>query len=79
MRIAGIALIWVGVIMLLRNMGIIQVVDWNIIWPVLLIIAGGSLKHFKHGMKCGMGGSCGTCGTNDHKCEGENCGTCKVK
>lgn len=73
---------WVGIVYLLRNIGIIQIVDWNIIWPVLVIIAGSSLKHCKpwmmHGMggKCGMGG-CGKCGGDGHKCEGPDCNVCK--
>lgn len=53
---------WVGVIYLLKNIGIIQIVDWSIVWPVLVIIAGFSLKHCKsymmHGMMC-KGGKCG--------------------
>ncbi|MBI5078009.1 MAG: hypothetical protein HZB11_01405 [Candidatus Yonathbacteria bacterium] len=74
MRITGIALIWIGVIALLKNIGIIQVVDWSIIWPVILIIAGSSFKRGKHGMMCGMGGKCGMCkGDEGHKCEGPNC------
>lgn len=83
MKIAGIALIWVGVVYLLKNIGIIQVVDWNIIWPVLVIIAGFAVKHCKHSMSCGMGGKCGMCGTGDSKkceggkCGGAGCGECK--
>ncbi|MGB2580638.1 MAG: DUF5668 domain-containing protein [Minisyncoccia bacterium] len=77
MKIAGIALVWFGVVALLKNIGVIRIVDWSIIWPVLLIILGLSLKHFKHSMACAIGGKCDTCGTGaSHKCEGENCGTC---
>ena len=69
-------MVWVGVIALLKNIGIIQVVDWRIIWPVLVIIAGFSLKHCKSMMYGGMckGGKCEMCGNGgEHKCEGPNC------
>lgn len=72
---------WVGALYLLQNLGVIRPIDLSIIWPVALIIIGVSLKHCKypagHGMMCGMGGKCGMCKGDDHKCEGENCGTCK--
>lgn len=69
---------WVGALYLLQNLGIIRIIDWSVIWPVALIILGISLKHFKHGMMCGVGGRCGVCKVgDDHKCEGEGCGTCK--
>lgn len=71
MRIAGIALVWVGVVYLLRNIGIIDVINWSIVWPVLVIIAGFSLKHCKsmmHGVMC-KGGNCGMCAGG--KCGGE--------
>lgn len=70
---------WVGVVAFLKSLGIIQIVDWSIIWPVALIILGSSLKHTeKHGMLCMVGGNCGTCGKgSDHKCEGDACGVCK--
>ena len=80
MKIAGIALIWVGALALLKNLGVIPVIDWNIIWPVVLIIAGTSLKHFKRSVMCGFGGKCKMCASgkgDDHKCEEGECGMCK--
>ncbi|MFA5997155.1 MAG: DUF5668 domain-containing protein [Candidatus Paceibacterota bacterium] len=78
MKVAGYALLWFGVLALMKNVGILRVVDWSVIWPVLLIVAGLSLKHCKHGMMCMAGGKCGMCGKGDgHKCEGDNCNVCK--
>jgi len=37
MKIVGIVLVWVGVVALLKSLGIIRIVDWSIIWPVLFI------------------------------------------
>ncbi len=81
MKTAGVALVWIGVVAFLKSLGIIQVVDWSIIWPVLLIIIGSSLKFCRpmmHGMygKCGMSGKwaagekCGTgaCGKREGAC-----------
>ncbi|OIO31040.1 hypothetical protein AUJ77_00880 [Candidatus Nomurabacteria bacterium CG1_02_43_90] len=63
MKIASIVLIWVGIIYLLKSIGIIQVINWSIIWPVLIIILGFSIKHYKHSMMCAVGGKCGACET----------------
>ena len=83
MKIAGIVLVWVGVMALLKNLEIITVINWNVIWPFLLIIVGSSLKHCRsmmHGAMC-KGGNCGMCaggkrgmgGNSEHKCEGPEC------
>ncbi|MFZ2303448.1 MAG: DUF5668 domain-containing protein [Minisyncoccia bacterium] len=78
MKIAGIVLVWVGVVAFLKGLGIIRIVDWSIIWPVLLIVIGLSLKYVNHSMVCAIGGKCNSCGKGDsHKCEGANCGMCK--
>lgn len=70
-------MIWVGVIALLKNLEIIPVINWTFIWPFILIIIGSSLKYFKHGMVCGMGGKCGMCAGGkcggEGVCEGPNC------
>lgn len=84
MKIAGLVLMWTGALYLLQNLGIIAPIGWSVVWPVAIIILGVSLKHCKyptgHGMMCAVGGKCGECGKGDgHKCEGENCGTCKIK
>ena len=77
MKIVGIVLVWVGVLFFLKNNTYIDAINWNTVWPVLLIIVGSSLKYFKHGMACGMGGKCGTCAGGkcggEGVCEGPNC------
>lgn len=80
-NIVGYTLVWFGVIALLKGLGVIRFVDWSIIWPVILIVAGLSIKHCKHDMMCPWGGRCGMCDNkvSDHKCEGPDCATCKVK
>ena len=70
MKIAGIALVWIGVVSLLKSIGVIQIVDWSIIWPVVLIVIGSSLKFCKYSMM--NRGMCG-CG----KCGGADCTECK--
>lgn len=78
MNIIGYALVWFGVVAFLKNLGVIQVVDWSIIWPVVLIVIGLSLKHYKHSMTCMIGGKCDVCGkVAGHKCEGADCKVCK--
>ncbi len=77
MKIVGIILIWCGVVLFLKNNGYIDAINWNTIWPVLLIIIGSSLKHYKHSMTCAIGGSCGECVGGkcggEGVCEGPNC------
>jgi len=36
----GAALLIIGVLFLLRNLGIISGIAWDIIWPVILIVFG---------------------------------------
>ncbi len=69
MKLVGITLIWVGVVMLLKAIGLIQVVDSSIIWAVVVIILGFALKHAgcRHGMMCGMMGKCKMCKQEENK------------
>ena len=78
MKLAGITLIWVGVIMLMKAIGLIQVVDANIIWAVVVIILGFALKYkCHHGMMCKMMGRCKEEGKSTyHKCTGADCPVC---
>jgi len=81
-KVAGYALVWFGVIGLLKGIGVIRIVDWSIIWPVLVIVLGLSLKHYKHSLTCAVGGNCDSCGKGNHNtcgCGGSGCDTCKVK
>lgn len=36
----GLILILLGVFFLLRNLGLLPWLDWDVIWPFILIIAG---------------------------------------
>lgn len=83
MKIAGLVLIFAGVLALLKNIGVM--VDWNIIWPIALIFVGMAVKHMGSckmcGMRIGMGrcgkGSCGS--SEEMECKGGKCegGECK--
>lgn len=48
---APLIIIGIGVIFLLRNLGIIEPPVWNILWPVILIIIGFSGLLGKIGQK----------------------------
>ncbi len=69
---------WVGVVALLKNMGIIEVIDWSIVWPVLLIALGMILKKYNRCTSCNrricIGGMCGK--AESHTCEGQDCKKC---
>ncbi|MEK7460461.1 MAG: DUF5668 domain-containing protein [Patescibacteria group bacterium] len=80
MKIIGIALVFVGVVALLKDMGFIVDFGWNTVWPLLLIILGLGLKYMGHHGR----GSCGSCkgGSCDSEntcssCGGSECGSCK--
>jgi len=81
MKFISLAVIFVGVVSLLKNLGV--QVSWEIIWPIALIFVGVAIKHCGHyakymgmmkGMKGGMG-QMGECG--EGKCKGSDCGNCK--
>jgi hypothetical protein len=36
----GLIVLAVGIVFLLRNLGIIEWVSWGIMWPVILIVVG---------------------------------------
>lgn len=77
-KIARYALIWFGSLTLLSNLHIIRPLDASIVWPVILIIAGLSLKHYNHSMTCALGGKCTPCGKGKkRKCPEGNCGDCE--
>lgn len=74
-KTGGIILAAVGAVMFLYNAGFIYSLDWNIVWPVILMVIGITLSCGKrHHGSCG---GCGSCGTGDHKCEGATCKVCK--
>jgi len=43
----GIIIIIIGVVFLLKNLGVISIAVWNIIWPCILIVIGVRLL-FRH-------------------------------
>lgn len=47
--IFGIALVVVGAVFLLQNLGYISASAWGIVWPVIIIAAGLSMIFKKHG------------------------------
>jgi hypothetical protein len=75
-KFVSLALVWFGVLELLSTLQIIRPLDSSVILPVLVVVLGLSLKHYKHSMTCLMGGACDACG-RDHKCKGDNCNVCK--
>lgn len=36
----GVALIVVGAVFLLKNLGVISGFAWDVVWPILVIVAG---------------------------------------
>jgi len=60
----GIAIIVIGLVFLLQNLGIISSSVWEIIWPSLLVVAGISMICKRQGC-CTWGCKCG----DDCKCE----------
>nr|AQS29871.1 hypothetical protein [uncultured bacterium] len=39
----GVALVVVGAIFLLKNLGIISGTTWDVIWPLILVVAGTAM------------------------------------
>lgn len=92
MKLAGLVLVFAGVLALLKNFGMI--IDWNLIWPIALIFVGLAVKHMGcrkmcgHGM-CGWGmgrwggrgmckgGMCEEMECEGGKCEEGECTDCK--
>lgn len=74
MKIAGLVLIFAGVLALLKNIGMI--ITWNIVWPIALIFIGFAVKHT--GQYRMFGGGCESKEMNNSNektgCEGGACG-----
>ena len=85
MKIAGLVLIFAGVLALLKNMGVM--LNWNLIWPIGLIFIGFAVKHMGCCKMCGRGrwgkgmmckgGKCEGMECEGGKCEGGECTECK--
>lgn len=73
MKIAGLVLVFAGVIALMKNAGFI--ISWNLIWPIALIFVGFAVKGMHCGNMCLMGrfgkGMCGS--SKEMECEGGTC------
>ena len=39
----GAAFIIIGILFLLKNLGLIQGIAWDIVWPIVLIVLGASI------------------------------------
>jgi len=65
----GLIILIIGIILLLRNLGYIDMELWNIIWPCIWIIVGLKflLKGKKHGHGHGHGCLCCNCGDKEGK------------
>jgi hypothetical protein len=59
----GIIVLIIGVLFLLKNLGLISGSLWSIIWPLLLIIVGLKTMFRKKHEHFGWGGHC--CGFKD--------------
>jgi len=71
MKLAGLVLIFAGVLALLKNIGVI--VTWSIFWPIALIFAGMAVKHLGCCRMFMKGGRWGKGGCEGGVCEGESC------
>lgn len=57
----GIILILIGGVFLLKNMGLLEGVEWGILWPIALILLGiNMLLKKRYSANCGIKHS-GTC------------------
>jgi len=78
MKLAGLVLIFAGVLALLKNVGVMM--SWSLIWPIALIFVGMAVKHIGC-RRCGMGGWRKGCwwGGSRGSCEGMECrgGVCE--
>lgn len=75
MKIVGNTVFWVGMIMLLKAIGIIPEVTSPIVWAVVVIVLGSAMKHGCHHGMCGKWMGMGK-GMMGHKCSGADCAEC---
>ncbi len=57
----GIILIVIGGVFLLKNMGLLEGIEWGILWPIILIVLGvNMILKKRHCATCGLrhSGSC---------------------
>ena len=75
---AGIILVVIGALFLLKNLGIFTDVSWNIVWPIVLIVIGlAAIVKKAHG--CGCGCNCFLCKNGWGEGKGDDCKTCGSK
>lgn len=66
---AGLIIILIGTLFLLRNVGFLFDMDWGLLWPLIVILVGLSMLNKEGGHKgwCNCwGGNCDKC-TTKHK------------
>jgi hypothetical protein len=61
--LAGIIVVVIGVIFLLKELGYIAFINWDLIWPILIIVVGIGMIS-RRCRRCGMKGF--------HCCHGSN-------
>ncbi len=63
---AGLLIILVGTLFLLKDLGLLVNMDWGLIWPLIIIMIGLSMVSSKSGKKCAWcwGKKCDHC---DHR------------
>lgn len=57
----GMILVIIGALFLLKNIGFLEGIDWDIIWPIAIIVIGLNMFFKKrHCLNCGTihGGTC---------------------
>ncbi|MES3005977.1 MAG: DUF5668 domain-containing protein [Patescibacteria group bacterium] len=81
---AGLILVFVGTLFLLDRFGLLNGIQWNIIWPVFIILLGLSIMLRHDGCNCKgcVGGKCCGHGLCREKCVGAckngKCETCEA-
>lgn len=51
----AIILVLVGLTFLLKNLGLLDVVNWSVIWPSIIIVLGASMLIKRECPKCVLG------------------------
>lgn len=81
---AGLILVFVGLLFLLDRFNLLSGIQWDIVWPVFIILLGLSIMLKHDGCNCkSCGGMCCGHGLCKDKCVGAckngKCDTCEVK
>ena len=77
MKLAGLVLIFAGVLALLKTIGVI--ISWGVIWPIALIFVGVAVKNMRCRRMCDLRMGMGHCGKGscesreEMECKGGKC------